>query len=221
MAAAGVPPRVMGIGPVPASRKLMARLGGVDRGFRHYRTERGLRRAGTGGDARNSALPTTPITSTPMAGAIALGHPLGMSGARIVGTAALEIAARGASRGARHHVHRALARALPAPSRRREAAKRREARARRHGVLTREGRCAGAALFASAGAGPRDPGGRHGRRDARSATCASRSASQLSISSAPAPGFARPPCAQPSTSNVWKTVSSGSARQSDRPSTTR
>ena len=42
----------------------------------------------------------------PNGGAIALGHPLGMSGARIAGTAALELRERGAQAGARHHVHR-------------------------------------------------------------------------------------------------------------------
>ncbi|HEY0123268.1 MAG TPA: 3-oxoadipyl-CoA thiolase, partial [Rhizobium sp.] len=89
-AAAGVPPRVMGIGPVPASRKLMARLGMRQEQFDVIELNEAfasqglavLRELGIAGDDarvnRNG-------------GAIALGHPLGMSGARITGTAALEL----------------------------------------------------------------------------------------------------------------------------------
>ena len=96
-ATAGVPPRVMGIGPVPASRKLMARLGlsigdldvvELNEAF----AAQGLavmRELGLADDADHV---------NPNGGAIALGHPLGMSGARIVGTAALELAQRGAAR---------------------------------------------------------------------------------------------------------------------------
>jgi acetyl-CoA acetyltransferase len=51
-AAAGVAPRVMGIGPVPATQKLLARLGLTDRPDRRGRAERGLRRPGPGGAAR-------------------------------------------------------------------------------------------------------------------------------------------------------------------------
>ncbi|WP_417769483.1 3-oxoadipyl-CoA thiolase [Stappia sp.] len=96
-AAAGVPPRVMGIGPVPASRKLMARLGLSIADFDIIELNEAfaaqglavMRELGIADDAEHV---------NPNGGAIALGHPLGMSGARIVGTAALEIAARGASR---------------------------------------------------------------------------------------------------------------------------
>ena len=89
-ATAGVPPRVMGIGPVPASRKLMARLGMRQEQFDVIELNEAfasqglavLRELGIAGDDarvnRNG-------------GAIALGHPLGMSGARITGTAALEL----------------------------------------------------------------------------------------------------------------------------------
>ncbi len=92
-AVAGVAPRIMGMGPVPASQKALARAGldidamdvielneafaaqglavlrelGVDEGAEHV---------------------------NPNGGAIALGHPLGMSGARLVGTAALELRRR-------------------------------------------------------------------------------------------------------------------------------
>lgn len=96
-AAAGVPPRVMGIGPVPASRKLMARLGLAIADFDIIELNEAfaaqglavMRELGIADDAEHV---------NPNGGAIALGHPLGMSGARIVGTAALEISARGASR---------------------------------------------------------------------------------------------------------------------------
>ncbi|WP_428699440.1 3-oxoadipyl-CoA thiolase [Stappia sp.] len=96
-AAAGVPPRVMGIGPVPASRKLMARLGLSIADFDIIELNEAfaaqglavMRELGIADDAEHV---------NPNGGAIALGHPLGMSGARIVGTAALEIAARGGAR---------------------------------------------------------------------------------------------------------------------------
>ena len=46
MASAGVPPRIMGIGPVPSTRKLMERLGLQDRRLRRDRAQRGVRLAG-------------------------------------------------------------------------------------------------------------------------------------------------------------------------------
>ena len=96
-AAAGVPPRVMGIGPVPASRKLMARLGLSISDFDVVELNEAfaaqglavLRELGLGDDCAHV---------NPNGGAIALGHPLGMSGARIVGTAALELSLRGGTR---------------------------------------------------------------------------------------------------------------------------
>ena len=97
-AVAGVAPRVMGIGPVPATRKLLARAGlGVGRP-RRDRAERGVRRAGPGRAARASACPTTPSTSTRTAARSRSGHPLGASGARLALTAALELHDRGARR---------------------------------------------------------------------------------------------------------------------------
>ena len=70
------------------------------------RAERGVRRAGAGRACASSALPTTRPHVNPNGGAIALGHPLGMSGARLVTTAATSLhAARRALR-ALHHVHR-------------------------------------------------------------------------------------------------------------------
>jgi acetyl-CoA acyltransferase len=94
-AVAGCPPRLMGIGPVPASRKLMARLDLAIADFAVVELNEAfaaqalavLRALGLADDAAQV---------NPNGGAIALGHPLGMSGARLVGTAALELQARGA-----------------------------------------------------------------------------------------------------------------------------
>lgn len=93
-AAAGVPPRVMGIGPVPASRKLLARLGlGVDDlsviELNEAFASQGL------ATLRALGIADDDVRVNPNGGAIALGHPLGMSGARITGTAALELARTG------------------------------------------------------------------------------------------------------------------------------
>ena len=90
-ATAGVPPRVMGIGPAPAAQKLCVRLGLTLQQFDVIELNEAfasqalasLRLLGLADDAAN-----------PNGGAIALGHPLGMSGARITGTAALELAER-------------------------------------------------------------------------------------------------------------------------------
>jgi 3-oxoadipyl-CoA thiolase len=87
MASAAVPPRIMGIGPVPATRKLMARLGRkigdydlieINEAFASQSLAC-LRQLGLADDAGHV---------NPHGGAIALGHPLGMSGARLVMTAA-------------------------------------------------------------------------------------------------------------------------------------
>ena len=90
MAAAGVAPRVMGIGPVPAVRKVLARTGlsleqmdviELNEAF----ASQGLavlRALGLSDDAEHV---------NPNGGAIALGHPLGMSGARLVMTAAYQL----------------------------------------------------------------------------------------------------------------------------------
>jgi 3-oxoadipyl-CoA thiolase len=87
MASAAVPPRIMGIGPVPATRKLMARLGHkiadydlieINEAFASQSLAC-LRQLGLADDAEHV---------NPNGGAIALGHPLGMSGARLVLTAA-------------------------------------------------------------------------------------------------------------------------------------
>jgi len=94
MASAAVPPRIMGIGPVPSTRKLMARLGQkitdydlieINEAFASQSLAC-LRQLGLADDAEHV---------NPHGGAIALGHPLGMSGARLALTAAHGLEARG------------------------------------------------------------------------------------------------------------------------------
>lgn len=89
-AVAGVEPRIMGIGPAPASEKVLA-LAGLDISkmdvieLNEAFAAQGLatlRRLGVDDDAEHV---------NPNGGAIALGHPLGMSGARLVMTAAYEL----------------------------------------------------------------------------------------------------------------------------------
>ncbi|MGV3770882.1 MAG: 3-oxoadipyl-CoA thiolase [Sphingobium phenoxybenzoativorans] len=90
MASAGVAPRVMGIGPVPATQKLMARLGLSIADFDAIELNEAfasqslavLRALGLSDEAAHV---------NPNGGAIALGHPLGMSGARIVMTLAHQL----------------------------------------------------------------------------------------------------------------------------------
>jgi 3-oxoadipyl-CoA thiolase len=87
MASAAVPPRIMGIGPVPSTQKLMARLGHkigdydlieINEAFASQSLAC-LRQLGLADDAEHV---------NPNGGAIALGHPLGMSGTRLALTAA-------------------------------------------------------------------------------------------------------------------------------------
>ena len=97
MATAGVAPRFMGIGPVPATERLLARLRCTLADFDVIELNEAfaaqalavLRRLGVGdGDSRVN----------PNGGAIALGHPLGMSGARLVTTALNQLEASGGRR---------------------------------------------------------------------------------------------------------------------------
>ncbi len=94
MATAGVPPRIMGMGPEPATRKLLARAGlsladidliELNEAF----AAQGLavmRQLGLADDSEHV---------NPHGGAIALGHPLGMSGARLAMTAVNALEQRG------------------------------------------------------------------------------------------------------------------------------
>jgi acetyl-CoA acyltransferase len=85
-AAAGVPPRIMGIGPVPASRKLMARLGMTQDQFDVIELNEAFASQGLA-VLRELGIADDDPRVNRNGGAIALGHPLGMSGARITGTA--------------------------------------------------------------------------------------------------------------------------------------
>jgi acetyl-CoA acyltransferase len=96
-ATAGVPPRIMGIGPAPATRKLAERLGLKVSDFDVVELNEAFASQGLA-VLRQLGLPDDGEHVNPNGGAIALGHPLGASGARIVGTAALEMQARGGRR---------------------------------------------------------------------------------------------------------------------------
>jgi len=93
-ATAGVAPRIMGIGPAPATRKLCARLGLKPADFDVVELNEAFASQGIA-VLRELGIPEDAEHVNPNGGAIALGHPLGMSGARITGTAALELGRRG------------------------------------------------------------------------------------------------------------------------------
>ena len=94
-AVAGVEPRIMGIGPAPASARLCARLGLSPRDFDIVELNEAFASQGIA-VLRELGIAEDAAHVNPNGGAIALGHPLGMSGARIAGTAALELRERGA-----------------------------------------------------------------------------------------------------------------------------
>ncbi|MBO6901556.1 MAG: 3-oxoadipyl-CoA thiolase [Rhizobiaceae bacterium] len=94
-ATAGVAPRIMGIGPAPATQKLCARLGVKPADFDVVELNEAFASQGIA-VLRELGIPEDAEHVNPNGGAIALGHPLGMSGARISGTAALELKERGA-----------------------------------------------------------------------------------------------------------------------------
>jgi 3-oxoadipyl-CoA thiolase len=87
MATAGVAPRIMGIGPVPATEKLMARLGLSIADFDVIELNEAFASQSLA-VLRGLGLPDDAPQVNPNGGAIALGHPLGMSGARLALTAA-------------------------------------------------------------------------------------------------------------------------------------
>jgi 3-oxoadipyl-CoA thiolase len=96
-AVAGVAPRVMGLGPVPATRMLLDRTG-LSIGDLDLIELNEAFAAQALACLRQLGLPDDAEHVNPNGGAIALGHPLGMSGARLVLTAALELARRDARR---------------------------------------------------------------------------------------------------------------------------
>lgn len=97
LATAGVAPRVMGMGPVPATRALLDRLGlGISDIDMVELNEAFAAQALA--VLRELGLPDDADHVNPNGGAIALGHPLGMSGARMALTAAIEMQDRGARR---------------------------------------------------------------------------------------------------------------------------
>ncbi|WP_338760454.1 3-oxoadipyl-CoA thiolase [Massilia sp. METH4] len=86
MATAGVAPRVMGIGPAPATQKLLAQLGMTIDQFDIIELNEAFASQGIA-VLRELGLSQDDARVNPWGGAIALGHPLGMSGARLVTTA--------------------------------------------------------------------------------------------------------------------------------------
>ena len=89
-AIAGVEPRLMGIGPVPATQKLCARLDIMPSDFDVIELNEAFA-AQYIAVLRQLGLDEASPHINPNGGAIALGHPLGMSGARVTGSAALEL----------------------------------------------------------------------------------------------------------------------------------
>jgi 3-oxoadipyl-CoA thiolase len=96
-AVAGVAPRLMGIGPVPATQKLLQRTG-LSLGAIDVIELNEAFAAQALAVLRQLGLPDDAEQVNPNGGAIALGHPLGMSGARLAATAAYELRRRGARR---------------------------------------------------------------------------------------------------------------------------
>jgi len=93
-AVAGVPPRIMGIGPAPASMKLLERLGLTIGQIDVVELNEAFAAQGLA-VMRALGLPDDAAHVNPNGGAIALGHPLGMSGARLVLTATEELVRSG------------------------------------------------------------------------------------------------------------------------------
>jgi acetyl-CoA acetyltransferase len=97
MAVAGVAPRIMGIGPVPATSKLLKRLGLTldDLDILEFNEAFAVQVLAC---TRQLGLADDDPRINPLGGAIALGHPLGMSGARLVNTAVRQLQSTGSRR---------------------------------------------------------------------------------------------------------------------------
>ena len=93
-AVAGVEPRIMGMGPVPATRKLLARLGLALPELDVIELNEAFA-AQALAVMRSLGIPDDAAHVNPNGGAIALGHPLGMSGARLATTATYQLARSG------------------------------------------------------------------------------------------------------------------------------
>ena len=93
-AAAGVAPSIMGVGPVPATRKLLERLG-LSLGDMALIEINEAFAAQVLACTRQLGLADNDPQINPLGGAIALGHPLGMSGARLLTTAAHQLSRTG------------------------------------------------------------------------------------------------------------------------------
>lgn len=94
MAVAGVPPRIMGIGPAPASVKLLKRLGLTIDDMDIIELNEAFA-AQALACSRQLGLEDNDVRVNPQGGAIALGHPLGMSGARLIGSAVRQLGRTG------------------------------------------------------------------------------------------------------------------------------
>ena len=97
MACAGVPPRIMGMGPVPATLKLLERLGLTLKDLDILEFNEAFS-AQALACTRQLGLADDDPRINPLGGAIALGHPLGMSGARLVTTAVHQLQRTGGKR---------------------------------------------------------------------------------------------------------------------------
>lgn len=93
MQTAGVPPRIMGIGPAPASQKLLERLGLSINDMDVIELNEAFAAQGLA-VLRQLGVADDDSRVNPNGGAIALGHPLGMSGARLITTAMYELEER-------------------------------------------------------------------------------------------------------------------------------
>jgi 3-oxoadipyl-CoA thiolase len=94
MATAGLAPRIMGFGPAPAVRKVLAKTGLTLTQMDVIELNEAFAAQGLA-VMRDLGLPDDAAHVNPNGGAIALGHPLGMSGARLITTASYELARRG------------------------------------------------------------------------------------------------------------------------------
>ena len=97
MASAGVPPRIMGIGPVPSTRKLMVQIHHKIGDYDLIELNEAFASQSLA-CLRQLGLPDDAPQVNPHGGAIALGHPLGMSGARLALTAAHGLEEKGGKR---------------------------------------------------------------------------------------------------------------------------